>query len=1172
MSEIVLVALPFLQKWEADTLTINVLLLPRNSPLKPLLSPNPKSFAEAAFDFNVHVQSGVDTLPLEATAPFSVIASDAVGTATSLFTALQDELPISEAAGKAVRSPENRVRKYAPESYRQAVGTQTSSSGLLVFGKEYNCAISFPPDTKYKPMPPNPLISWGKVYAILIRNPSLARAAGMIRSLHVPVADRSLLEEGGYLWISLASGGSGVTFPGAPKALKTYATQIPPLSANRHLFSPVFFPVRADESFGVNYDQIFAEFEDYNDGWAKAVHVAQMKYMDPIKQSGDGRRPIKECGLQIGWDDEQMALWMNRQLSPDLEGHDSPFGILGYRIDIRVEGEEAWESLVRAKGPLKFKDLEFGTFDGELHVEVHPGNSRGEAKGDFWLPIYMSAWDGTSLVSKDPRRLKLMGIQQASIPLVVGTEPATQLLYGKSYEIRVRFMDQTGGGPLVQSDPLLPGPQPVATIPFRRWVPPLRPTIQDDIGDSSQPDLENAPDRLVIHRPLLSCNAVLCTGAYTNAIQLLLDDIAASKTEQREPGLPDPDVNRVEITVEVGALKGDPLASSDNFIPLVTVERQFPTAADRPLELDLTWKDISNVFDFSVGADGALHLPTARLIRLRIRSLCREDPRTDPTQPLVYFGAEDILRSIDTQVTLLKHASREQALFKETTSSKRFCALYLQPDIPPDGALSDLLLSSAKPNEKGSDIASTLASSLELRSENLTLRPQPGRRAVFACASSIQYVLGPDRASITFASQSDLALRWLVVARLTIKRDWTWIGLSELTVSRDGATIGKFSLPGDVNHDALTAPTRDETDLIIIDVINPQPKPGELPAEIQLDYELVCSFQGGGEGDGPMELEMTLPVTTPPAQVPRIVSAGIALSPYHRSSDYASTEPRKRALWIELAEALQNPQDSYFARVLQHCADPLFAGSESATGPNSEPPLPIDPEPVRKIIVGQSDDSAGLYAMQPLIPSDSPIHWALPLPPGMSEDSPELLGMFTYELRVGHSGSLWSTAQGRFGPPLRVTGIQHPSPALNVRVTRNISSIIASAPYALPINRGRADFPKSVASTIEVVLYAQAARLDGEDFHNVFVASRRAVVAQNFHSQVQAYGEAVFDLDRDVFPQLAALGFSVKAPLSVLAVELMPQENFPDLPLTANLGGARILRSSNLIAIPATCP
>lgn len=784
----------------------------------------------------------------------------------------------------------------------------------------------------------------------------------------------------------------------------------------------------------------------------------------------------------------------------------------------------------------------------------------------------MSAWDGTSLVSKDPRRLKLMGVQQASIPLVVGTEPTTHLLYGKSYEVRVRFMDQTGGGPLVQSAPLLPGPQPVATIPFRRWIPPLRPTIQDDIGDSSQPDPETTPNRLVIHRPLLSCNAVLCTGAYTNAIQLLLDDIPASKAEKREPGLPDPDVNRVEITVEVGSLKGDSLAGSDSFITLATVVRKFPTATDKPLELDLRWEDIPNVFEFSVGADGPLQLPTARLIRLRIRSLCREDPQADPTQPLVYFGAEDILRSIDTQVTLLKHASREPALFKETTSSKRFCALYLQPDTPPDGALSDLSLSSAKPNEKGSDIASTLASSLELRSESLTLRAQPGRRTVFACASSIQYVTGPDRASITFASQSDLALRWLVVARLTIRRDWTWIGLTEMKVSRDGAMIGKFSLPGDVNHDALTSPARSETDLIIIDVVNPQPKRGELAAEINLNYELVCSFQNGGEGDGPIKLEMTLPVTTPPAQVPRIVSAGIALSPYHRSSDYATTEPRKRALWIELAEALQNPQDAYFARVLQHCADPLFSGSRSVTGPNSEPPLPIDPEPVRKIVVGQSDDSAGLYAMQPLIPSDSPIHWALPLPPGMSEDSPELFGMFTYELRVGHSGTLWSTAQGRFGPPMRVTGIQHPPPALSVRVARSISSITASAPYALPINFGRADFPKSVATNIEVVLYAQAARLDGEDFHNVFLASKRAIVAQNFHSQVQAYGEATFNLDRDVFPQLAALGFSVKAPLSVLAVELMPQDNFPASPLTADLGGARILRSSNLVAIPATCP
>ena len=44
------------------------------------------------------------------------------------------------------------------------------------------------------------------------------------------------------------------------------------------------------------------------------------------------------------------------------------------------------------------------------------------------------------------------------------------------------------------------------------------------------------------------------------------------------------------------------------------------------------------------------------------------------------------------------------------------------------------------------------------------------------------------------------------------------------------------------------------------------------------------------------QLEITLPITTPPAQVPKIASAGIALSPYKRNEKYSASEPRRRFL------------------------------------------------------------------------------------------------------------------------------------------------------------------------------------------------------------------------------------------------------------------------------------
>ena len=72
----------------------------------------------------------------------------------------------------------------------------------------------------------------------------------------------------------------------------------------------------------------------------------------------------------------------------------------------------------------------------------------------------------------------------------------------------------------------------------------------------------------------------------------------------------------------------------------------------------------------------------------------------------------------------------------------------------------------------------------------------------------------------------------------------------------------------------------------------------------------------------------------------------------------------------------------------------------------------------------------------PAIPSStSPVHFLLPLPPGSDADDPELFGFYSYELRVGHAGPIgdlrwWSTANGRFGSPLRVVGVQHPAPPL----------------------------------------------------------------------------------------------------------------------------------------------
>src|SRR6201999_3425827 len=114
--------------------------------------------------------------------------------------------------------------------------------------------------------------------------------------------------------------------------------------------------------------------------------------------------------------------------------------------------------------------------------------------------------------------------------------------------------------------------------------------------------------------------------------------------------------------------------------------------------------------------------------------------------------------------------------------------------------------------------------------------------------------------------------------------------------------------------------------------------------------------------------------------------------------------------------------------------DPMLLEKDLVLPDVIETPTPIDPEWVRVITPGQPPDQAGLSAMQQLIPSiaspDRPTSYLVPLPPNLQETSPELFGFFVYEVRLGHDASRWSTAQGRFGPVLRVSGVQHPAPPL----------------------------------------------------------------------------------------------------------------------------------------------
>jgi hypothetical protein len=315
----------------------------------------------------------------------------------------------------------------------------------------------------------------------------------------------------------------------------------------------------------------------------------------------------------------------------------------------------------------------------------------------------------------------------------------------------------------------------------------------------------------------------------------------------------------------------------------------------------------------------------------------------------------------------------------------------------------------------------------------------------------------------------------------------------------------------------------------------------------------------------------------PPAQVPRVVSAGLALTPYGHNDDYSASEDRKRVLWIEFAEPVANPADDYFAFVKAYAPDPiLLQGEVPVPEPKENVPY-LPPELIRVITTGQSDDRAGLNAWQPLIPciEMSPRHFMLELPAGLNADSDELFGFFVYELCVGHA-RVWSTAQARFGRPIRVTGVQHPAPGLACIVDRTADAILIAAPYATPVYAGQSLLPPEPRTELWGVLYTQVVQADGNAHRNILLGQRKLYLKRRDFSRRDlvtssaVYGTCMWS-DREVAATLEAMGLPPDAPLSVLAIELYKNYQPVEDPLARDLGAMRIYRVSRLQPVPPQC-
>jgi hypothetical protein len=303
---------------------------------------------------------------------------------------------------------------------------------------------------------------------------------------------------------------------------------------------------------------------------------------------------------------------------------------------------------------------------------------------------------------------------------------------------------------------------------------------------------------------------------------------------------------------------------------------------------------------------------------------------------------------------------------------------------------------------------------------------------------------------------------------------------------------------------------------------------------------------------------------------------------------YSSSNERRRMLFLEMDSPPLDPFDAYFGRVLAYGPDPMLLDLDARIPDPAEPPLPISTELIRSVVPGQSNDLAGLNAMQKLIPSPtSPRHYLLPLPDGLNVDSPELFGFFVYELRAGHDGSRWSTAQGCFGRPLRVAGVQHPAPQLRCMVTRTADGVTVVAPYATPVLDGQNLRPSFPRTQLVALLYTQVLQADGKSWRNILLSRAAGIPLRAERLNHPPLNPALtpgimqFDSDKDILFKLGILGLPLDSTLSVVAVELMPEpqatnanarvDQFND-PLGADLGKVRILRTSPLTPVPEICP
>lgn len=1352
--------LTFPQRINGDQLEVNALVLPTQSLLSKTIGfpdiDNPANFIQLPQFINAKPDLRINLISGLANYPFTSVPADTAPLVINFPANLSNKYqglaaqfeidPFAKGSG-APKNDEDGIRKYLPESYRKSFNFTNPRTPYAKTDDSYHCAIK-------KATPVNPAfknsdnkISWGRVIAFCLRQQKLAESIGLLYKLRIMLPAADFFKMGGWVYFNLNSIAPdyniGTTAAEIESGLKIYAARIPQIQTpKRQIFAAILFPVVSDPSkLKGEFDTLKIEASDYDDGYAKIVHAMQPVSANVLAEKPDEIHVQKELGIRLGWDDEQILIWQNRQwiadpLTPG-ERVDAPLGVFSYRIDVRETMKPAvpntpWNSLTKIVNNtgLKLGGEIIAKKGNELEtgVQVFPTQINAPSDSHYWLPSYFSQFYGQSLVLPDAKAAKLDATGMLANPgsysntNANGQDPITakpdqkgglydalmpekfNLKYGHEYEFRVRLSDLTGGGPMIEEDEneLNDAPKTSAGIVFKRYLAPkqlkLEPLEKQPAPDIVLPGVRGSESSKYLQgksfnvfRPRLGYPALLFTQMDTGlAFQKLIEDknslfnggdTSKKIKDIRAVSYLDVDVDKMIIMVEVKSLLMDNLGSANQrepYLPLYSTFRKFPDDPEKAYTIEIEYKNANSIFnpkedlgDFGGfiididNNDSPIVVPTSRDVRITLIPVCSEK---EPALS-AYFGFnktiianQRLYAGEQIQFFVREQARDETDFLLNELASKELRGIYLQPD-PHPVKNPDTDKRETVEGKEGTqaNMIQRLCSELDLDSHLMTLIGKPGERIAFGCSNRIRHTLAPDNSSITFSSKSDLINHWLCVVSYNINRDWSWDGLNSKGIeikrtkkftgenlTEQNETVGYIQLKKTASRLAInnaphaSMPDRSYTRFVFIDAIEPKKELGlsstdkdPYPNTIDVTYSLSANFDFYNDDKSNKIIEeeianpgLTIPVTTNPTQVPKIVAAGFALSPYQRNTAYSETGFRERYLWLEFEEPIHDPHDNYFARVLTYSPDPLlaFPNPDQLLVKQEDPPLPIDPELIRVITNKQSNDFAGLDAMQLMMGETkdphqpdhhliklSRVHYLLPLPPGLHNESGELFGFFTYEIRVGHTEKIWSTAQGRFGHPARLNGAQHPAPPLKCLVDQTENGISATAQYATALFNGRNVASKPPKTEIWCMLYAQAKQADASGNRNILLDDRKLeylnphvqsqmnmplskfISNKSKFSNIKDANSLKVNLDapstgtvfwsrKEIDMMLDAYNLSHDSGLSVLAVEMMPRYDQYFLkgkeapldtsyikPLTSQLGQYRILRTSPLVAAPAVC-